>query len=508
MARRWWTLLAVCVATFMLLLDITIVNVALPVIQRDLGASLTDLQWVVDAYTLTLAALLLTAGSLADRLGRRLLFVSGLAIFTLASMLCGLATSPLFLNLARALQGTGGAAMFATALALIAQEFSGRERGTAIAAWGATIGAAVAIGPLVGGALTDGLGWEWIFFVNVPIGAFAIAVALARTGESRSRDAGPPDWLGAVLFSAGLFLLVFALLRGNAEGWSSAPITSAFVGAVVSLAAFVLVERRQRRPMLDLSLFGSPAFAGVSLATFAIGAGMFSMFLFLTIYLQDILGLSPLATGLRFLPLTVVSFFVAMAGGRLGARFPARGLLGAGLGLVCLGLVLMHGVDPHSDWTALLAGLVVAGVGIGLSNPTIAGTALGVVEPARSGMASGINNTFRMGGVATGIAALGAVFEHRIDSKLAELLPDHPAGLTGAVAAGGTRAASGLAPPGRRAQIAHAAGEAFTAGLNEVLLIGALIAVAGAVSAFALIRERDFQRARAVAAPAQAGVSE
>ena len=494
MARKWWTLVAVCVATFMLLVDITIVNVALPAIQRDLKSSLTDLQWVVDAYTLPLAALLLTAGSLADRLGRRRVFVAGVAVFTLASVLCGLASTPLFLNLARALQGTGGAAMLATALALIAQEFSGRERGTAIAAWGATIGAAVAIGPLVGGALTEHLGWEWIFFVNAPVGVFAVAVALARTGESLNRDAGRPDWIGLVTFSGALFLLVFGLLRGNAEGWSSALISGSLIGAAVLLCTFTIFERRQQRPMLDLSLFRKPAFAGVSAATFAIGSGMFAMFLYLTLYLQDVLGLSPLAAGLRFLPLTVVSFFVAMASGRLSARLPARALLGCGLVLVSLGLLLMHGVQPSSEWTTLLAGLIVAGIGIGLANPAIAGTALGVVPPARSGMASGINNTFRMGGVATGIAALGAVFEQRIESKLAQLVPNAPDGLSAAVASGGSRAAARAAPPAGRHQVVDAAQEAFTSSLNEVLLIGAATALVGSLCAFALIRARDFHK--------------
>src|SRR5205809_2586061 len=220
MERKWWTLIAVCVATFMLLLDITVVNVALPDIQRDLNASLSSLQWVVDAYSLTLAAFLLTAGSFADRIGRRRVFTAGFAIFTFASFLCGISGDATLLNLARALQGVGGAAMFATSLALIAQEFQGRERGTAIGAWGATIGGAVAVGPLIGGALTDGLGWEWIFFVNVPIGAAAIALTVTKLENLKAQDPSPIDWPGLVTFSLGLFALIFALIRGNPEGWS------------------------------------------------------------------------------------------------------------------------------------------------------------------------------------------------------------------------------------------------------------------------------------------------
>src|SRR3954468_5891647 len=215
MERKWWSLLAVCLATFMLLLDITVVNVALPDIQKELNTDLTGLQWVVDAYTLLLSAFTLTMGTLADRFGRRRLFVIGVGVFTFASLLCGLATSATFLHLARGLQGIGGAAMFATSLAPIAQEFQGPHRGAAIAAWGATIGAAVAVGPLVGGALTDGFGWEWIFFVNIPIGIAAVVLTLQRVPESRDPDARGVDWAGVLTFSAALFLLVFALIRGN-----------------------------------------------------------------------------------------------------------------------------------------------------------------------------------------------------------------------------------------------------------------------------------------------------
>src|SRR3954453_14106574 len=345
MERKWWTLLAVCVATFMLLVDVTIVNVALPSIQRDLDASLTNLQWVVDAYALMLSALMLTAGSLADRLGRKRVFVLGVVVFTVASLLCGLAPDPTSLDLARGLQGIGGAGMFATSLALIAQEFRGREFGTAIAAWGSTVGAAVAIGPLVGGALTEGLGWEWIFFVNVPVGAVALALAVLRMREFRDEESRGVDPGGLVTSSAGSFLLVFGLLRGNAEGWGSPLIVGAIGGAVVLFALFVFIELRQERPMLDLSLFRRPAFVGVSLGTLGLGAGMFAMFFYLSLYLQDILGYSPLHAGLRFLPLTLLVFFIPAATRQLSGRVQARLILGGGLALVSVGLLLMHGID-------------------------------------------------------------------------------------------------------------------------------------------------------------------
>src|SRR5437763_9766655 len=470
MERKWWTLLAVCVATFMLLVDITIVNVALPAIQRDLHAGLTSLQWVVDAYALTLAATLLTAGSLADRLGRKRVFAVGVTVFSLASLACGLATTPTMLDLARAVQGFGGAAMFATGLALIAQEFRGPERGTAIAVWGSTVGIAVAIGPLAGGALTEGLSWSWIFFINVPIGVVALALARLRMAPDAPGQTRQIAAAGLVTFSSALFLLVFGLLRGNAEGWGSPLIVGALAAAVILLIVFTAIERRVAQPMLDLGLFRKPAFAGVSLATVAIGAGMFAMFLYLSLYLQDILGFSPLGNGLRLLPLTALVFVVPLATRRLAQRVPARIMLGGGLALVSAGLLLMHGVTVHSAWTALLAGLIVAGAGIGLANPAIGSTALAVVEPERSGMASGINNTCRLGGVAIGIAALGAIFQHRIASDLAERLPHAPRGLAAAVASGGTQ---GLAHG--HGAVLDAGRDAFVAGLNEILLVGAAI---------------------------------
>ena len=298
MERKWWTLLAVSVATFMLLLDITVVNVALPSIREDLGASFTDLQWVVDAYALTLAALVLTAGSLADRLGRRRLFAVGLAIFSLASLLCALAPDPTFLNVARALQGVGGAVMFAVSLALIAQEFTaGRERGMAMGLYGGTIGMAVAIGPLVGGALTDSLGWESIFYLNVPIGLLAIAVTYLKVRESRDPHATRIDWAGVGTFSGALFLLMLALVRGNDEGWGSSPIIALFAGSAALLVAFLAVERRVVEPMLPLGLFRRPAFTGVQLAAFAVSGSLFALFLYLTLYLQNYLGLHPSRPG-------------------------------------------------------------------------------------------------------------------------------------------------------------------------------------------------------------------
>ncbi len=492
MERKWWTLILISVATFMLLLDITVVNVALPDIQRDLHASLSSLEWVVDAYSLLLASAMLTAGSLGDRLGRRRVFSLGFGIFTLASFLCGIAGDPTLLNLARGLQGVGGAAMFATSLALIAQEFHGRDRATAVGVWGATIGGAVAVGPLVGGLLTEHLGWEWIFFVNVPIGLTAIVLTERRLVNVAAQYPVPLDIPGVATFSSALFLLIFGLIRGNPDGWGRLPIVGSLVGSVVLLVAFVAVELRSPHPMLEFSLFRKPAFNGASAAAFGLSAGMFAMFLYITIYVQSVLGFSPLEAGIRFIPLTLTSFFVAPIAGKLSERVPIRVLLGVGLGTVGVGLLLMRGVGLDSEWTALLAGFIVAGVGIGITNPSIATAAIGVVPAARAGMGAGINNTFRQVGIATGVAALGAIFQSRVDSELSQALPNAKPGLADLVSSGGSEAAVRAVPPEAQAQVAKASTIAFTTAFNDILLIGALVAFAGALLGFALVRSRDF----------------
>jgi EmrB/QacA subfamily drug resistance transporter len=499
MDRRWWTLIAVCGASFMLLVDVTIVQVALPTMQRQLHASFADLEWVISAYALSLAALILTQGTLADRFGRKRIFVAGLVVFTVASLVCGLADSATFLIVGRAVQGVGGAAMFATSLALIGQDFSGRERGTAIAAWGATVGGAVAVGPLVGGALTSGFGWRWIFFVNVPIGVVVLALSLTRMVNISDPGTTRLDVAGLTTFSGALFLLVLALTRGNDDGWSSAFILTLLASSAVLLLAFVVAELRQERPMFDLSLFRKPAFTGVSLATFAIGSGMFAMLTYLTLYLQDLLGLSPFQGGLRLLPLTAMCFVVPVATRHLSERTPPGATLATGMLLSSVGLVLMHGVSASSSWTSLLPGLLLAGIGIGICNPAIAKIALGVVSPERSGMASGISNTFRIAGLATGVAALGALFQGRLASSLSGAIGHSAGSLAGAVAAEGTKGADARALAS--AHLTRAAGDAFSRGINDLFVTGAIVVFIGAVCAL-LVRPQDFQQQQQVADPA------
>jgi EmrB/QacA subfamily drug resistance transporter len=512
--RKWWTLIAVSVAIFMLLLDITVVNVALPDIQRSLHSSFSDLQWVVNAYSLTLAAFLLTAGALSDLFGRRRLFVSGLILFTISSAACGLSGSPLELNLFRAVQGAGGAMMFATSLALIASAFHGKERGTAFGIYGGVVGAAVAVGPVIGGVITSGIGWEWIFFVNVPIGIGAVVLTLTQVSESKDPGARGVDWLGLLSFSGSLFLLVFALVQGNEKGWGSTEIVSFLAASVILLGLFLLAELRQARPMLDLSLFRRPAFTGASLVAFSVSASMFSMFLYLTLYIQDVLGYSPLQAGLRFLPITLLSFFVAPISGRLSVRMPIRVLLGTGLLLVSAGLLAMTAVDASSGWTTLIPGFVLAGAGIGMINPPLASTAVGVVHHSRSGMASGINNTFRQVGIATGIAGLGAVFQHQVTSKTTSALSASVQGhgvlaathgrLAGALVSGDVSGFAGALPAAARGALEHAYRVGFTGALTTILEIGGGIALLGALAGFALVRQRDFVKPDLPAAEGEA----
>ena len=509
MERKWWTLLLVSIATFMLLLDVTVVNVALPDIQRELHASLSSLQWVVDAYSLMLAAFLLTAGSLGDRLGRRRVFTVGFGLFTFASFLCGISGDPTLLNLARGLQGIGAAGMFATSLALIGQEFHGKDRATAFGVWGAVVGGAVAVGPLVGGVITETLGWEWIFFVNVPIGITAMVLTERKITNVYAEHAEPIDVPGLVTFSSALFLLIFGLIRGNPEGWDSTVIVACLVGAVVLLAAFIAIELRSDHPMLDLSLFRKRAFNGVSAVAFCLSAGMFAMFLYLTIYMQGVLDYSPLEAGLRFLPLTILGFIVAPISGALSNKVPIRILLGTGLGLVGVGLLLMGGISVGSSWTTLLVGFVIAGIGIGTTNPGIGQAAIAVVPVEKSGMGSGINTTFRQVGIATGVAALGAVFQSRIDSKLSTLLPHAPKGLGEVVASGGSRAVAQLPlPPAIHVKAVHAADVAFVGAMNEILLIAGLISFVGAVLGFWLTRSEDFVKPAGAPEPAREEPSE
>ena len=500
MDRKWWTLIAVCTGVFMLLLDVTIVNVALPQIEASFRASLSDLQWVIDAYALTLAALLLTAGSIADLAGRRRVFAAGIVVFTLGSVLCGVAPSSLFLSLSRALQGVGGAIMFATALALLAQAFPPRERGVAFAAFGAVTGVAVAVGPVLGGAITSGLTWRWIFFVNVPIGLGALAITLRKVDESRLPHAPRPDVPGFISFSLSLAGLVFGLIRSQAEGWGSFQVLGSLIAAAVLMAVFVMIELRSREPMLDLGLLRVPTFNGGLVSAWAVSASIFSMLTYLVIYFQNLLGYSAIDAGLRFLPLTGAVFLVAGVAGRLTTKVQVRYLIGVGFAFVVAGMLLMRGLTPADTWTHFLPGFILAGIGAGFINVPLASTAVGVVPAERAGMASGINSTLRQVGIATGVAALGTILSSRIKSEVVTHLAHtplaaHAHALGTMIGAGGIDQALQQAPPQLRGVIAAAAKGSFVDALNTILLVGAGVAFVGMVAALLTIRQRDFHEA-------------
>jgi EmrB/QacA subfamily drug resistance transporter len=505
--NKWWTLVAVCLGTFMLLLDITIVNVALPDIQRALHSSFSDLQWVVDAYALTLAAFLLTAGSLADMYGRRLLYLIGLAIFTCASVLCGFAVTTLMLQLSRGLQGVGGAIMFAVSLALLADAFRGKDRGTAFGVWGAVTGLAVAIGPLLGGLLVSGLSWRWIFFVNAPIGIIAVVISLMKVTESRAPHASRPDWAGFALFTVALSSLVYGLIESNERSFSSGLVLGCLAAAAVLLAVFVIVEMRVAHPMFDLNLFRLPTFAGGSVAAFGLSASIFAMLLYLVLYLQDILGYSPLGTGVRVMFLSGAILVTAIPAGRLTSRVPVRLLIGPGLILVGVGLLLMRGLDAGSTWTHLIPGMIVGGLGVGLVNPPLASTAVGVVQPGQAGMASGINSTFRQVGIATGIALLGTLFSNKVKDEVLALVAAVPglshrgSQIAGAVQSGEIGKVISNLHGHSRQVVGLITRSAFTTGLNSILLVAAIIALVSGVVSLVAIRSKDFAQQQRAGSP-------
>lgn len=447
-----WTLAVVCAATAMLMLDIAVVNTALSAIAADLDTGLSGLQWVVDAYTLSLAATVMTAGSLADRFGRRRLFGIGLGVFTATSLLCAAAQSITMLNASRAAQGVGAAVMFAVSLAVLSNAFPRtEERVKALAAYGATMGGSFAVGPLVGGALTSGLDWRWIFLINLPLGLLCLWVVREFVAESSDPRAARVDRPGLVTLTGGLFLLVFALLRGNEDGWASATILASLGGAAGLLCAFVAVEARVAQPMLPLRLFRNPSFTGAQVAAFGVSASLFAMWLYMTLYLQQILGLSAIEAGLVYLPGTILNFLVAGATASVGQKVSPRVLIAAGLALIGAGQALLTIVAVDSSWWLFLPGLLVAMLGTGMFNPAVSQVALSSAPAEQSGLAAGVNDMFRQAGIAIGVAALGALI---------------PAG-----------AAFGGGSP-----------QSYVDGLHDALWVGAALSLAAAAAAALLIR--------------------
>jgi EmrB/QacA subfamily drug resistance transporter len=450
-----WTLRVVCVSTALLLLNVTAPQVALEAIASDLHASFTDLQWVLSGYALALAVFLLTAGSLADRFGRKRLFMTGLGLFSAATLLCALAPGPGALVAARILQGLAAAVVFPSSLAILAEEFQGAERRRAIGVWGATIGLAFAAGPLLGGVLIDLVGWRAIFAASLVFGAPTMVLAVRFVRETRDPDPPPVDWAGVSTLSAGLFLAVYAVLRGNDLGWTSSTVLGGLAVGALLLAAFVGVERHRPRPMLDLGLFSNRTFTGASLVIALLAGGALGAFAYVTLFLLDAQGRDPVEAGLVLSPLAIVSFVVSALAGRVSERLPLRAALVAGMAITTAGMLLLRvGIDAGASWLELLPGLAVTGAGVGLANPLATFAHLGVLPPAQGGLASALNNTARQLGLAVGIAVLGALLEATLRD-------------------GGDSAA------------------AFADGLGELLLIAALMSATGAVAALTLIRQAD-----------------
>jgi EmrB/QacA subfamily drug resistance transporter len=456
--RKWLTLAAVAFGLFMIMLDNTVVNVALPSIASDLGVGLSELQWIVTGYALAFAAFMLTGGKLADLLGRRLIFVVGLSVFTLSSLACGLASSGDVLIAARIVQGVGAALMNPATLSIIAATFPPEQRGMAIGIWAGVSALALAIGPLIGGLITEHLTWSWIFFVNVPIGILAIAASFAFITESKDRSHEQRlDLPGLVSSGIGLFALTYGLIEANTYGWTSPRIIASFVVAVVSLVAFVLLERHQRIPMLDLTLFRSGTYTGANLVILLVALAMFGVFFFVSLYMQNILGYSPVQAGAAFLPMTVMVIVLAPIAGRTSDRIGSRWLMTVGMTLVALQLLYFSRLGLDADFWDLLPAFVVGGVGMALTMTPSAAAAVRAVPVDKSGVGSAVLNASRQVGGSVGVALMGAIVASHF--------------------------AVGKVPTP----------QAFIDGFSEALLVASAIAFAGAIVAAVLVRPHELR---------------
>jgi EmrB/QacA subfamily drug resistance transporter len=501
---HWLPLTAICAGTLMLLIDVTIVNVALPALAVDLKTSFSSLQWVVDAYALVLAALVLGTGSIADRIGHRRTFLAGLIVFAAASLACGLAPGPGFLIAARAVQGLGGAAMFATTFPLLNSSYSGRDRGTAYGVWGAIAGASAAVGPVLGGLLTEDLSWRWIFFVNPPVSLIVILLC-RHLPASKSQSHRRIDVPGIVSLTAAAATATYAMIRAGEHGWSAPGTWGLLVVAAVLTAAFAVIERRTSEPMLDLGLLRNRTFSGMLLAGLALNFAAFAYLTYTSIWLQSVLRMTPVEAGLASIPLSLTVFAVAGGSGRAlhGAR-PGR-VTGAGLILIgaggLIGLALLHGA---ASWVALLPGFIVVGIGAGLVSPMLGAATMASVPPQRSGMAGGAVNMMRQLGYAFGIALLGTAFATRAGASLAGRGLPGSAGLARALAGGPARAVVAAAGP-RAGSVDQALHAAAVAGLQGDFLIAAVAGLAAGLLVLALVRPSRAAHAAGRPAAAAAG---
>jgi len=461
--KKWWTLAAVSFGLFMIMLDNTVVNVALPSIQRDLGMQLSELEWIVSGYALTFAALMLIGGKLADAYGRRLIFVIGIAVFTLASLACGLASTGEVLIAARVAQGVGAAMMNPATLSIIAVTFPSRERGTAIGIWAGVSALALAIGPLVGGLLTEHAGWNWIFFINVPVGVLGILASFVLIDESRDETHERLDLPGLATSALGLFALTYGLIEANNYGWGSTRIVGAFVVAAVALTSFLLLESRTRAPMLDLTLFRNRTYVGANLVMLLVALAMFGVFFFVSLYMQNVLGYSAVQAGAAFLPMTLLIIVVAPLAGRASDRFGSRWLMATGMVLLAAQLAYFSQLSADATFWRLLPALILGGFGMSMTMTPSSAAAMRAVPVAKAGMGSAVLNAFRQVGGSTGIALMGAIMASRLTT-----------------------------PP---------TASSFMDGFERALLVAAGIALAGAIVAAILVRPHDRSHGAEEAAP-------
>jgi EmrB/QacA subfamily drug resistance transporter len=457
--RKWWTLAAVSFGLFMMMLDNTVVNVALPVMQASLGLDYAELEWIVTGYALTFGAFMLTGGKLADLYGRRRIFVVGLVVFTLASLACGLAGGGSMLILARVVQGLGAALMNPATLSIITVAFPPSERGRAIGIWVAVSAFSLAVGPVIGGFIAQHLHWSWIFFINVPIGVAAIVVAYMYIDESRDTSHEQrADIPGLITSGVGLFALTYGLIEANALGWGSPRIIGSFVIAGVMLAAFIALERHQRLPMLDLTLFSDATFAGANTVMLLSSLAMFGVFFYVTLYMQQVMGLSPVRAGILFLPMTAIIITLAPRAGHLADRIGSRLLVGTGQTLVALSLFLYSRLTAESSIAYLLLPMVVSGAGMAITMTPATAAALSAVSHDKAGVGSAVMNSARQVGGSIGIALMGAVVAER---------------LSAALRAGATQRA------------------AFMQGIHGGFLVAAAIAVVSAAIGFTTLRKHE-----------------
>jgi EmrB/QacA subfamily drug resistance transporter len=496
--RKWWPLMAICAGACMLLVDVTIVNVALPDMARELHTTFGDLQWVIDLYALVLGALVLTVGSVADRLGRRKVYLGGLVLFAASSLTCGLAPNVGVLVAARGVQGIGAAAMFATTMALISNTYTGRERGMAFGIWGAVNGAASAVGPIIGGLLTANFGWRWIFLVNLPISVVAIALTLRVVTESRDPDPKRIDLPGMLSFTVAAAALTYALIRG---AWASSETIALVAVTVVAVIVFVLAERRTAAPMLDLALLRNPVFTAMLLAGALLSAAAWAGFTYQSLWFQSVLGLSAIQAGLVVLPCAACAFLVSGQVGRFLHRTSPRWMVGTGLLVIAVGALAQAVVRQNSSWPVVIPGLVLVGIGAGLAMASLTSTAMAAVPWQRAGMAGGALSAFRQLGYAFGIAVLGEVFR-------AGLTRTAGAGLSATLSGGQAQAVIARSPA--LSPVVH---RAFATGLDLAYVVAAVLGAVAAAVVFILARPRpqaggdgagEPRTAEPAAAPAEA----